>query len=305
MAALGAFALGYRLSVAAFFGLIAGGLVSIALYYWEKQQGRAPDEATERMIAALVEGGKGCVGIAATCATAGIIVSIINLSGLGLKLSGLIVDLGGGSLPVTILLAAFAMWILGDRDPGDRLLHHRRRDPGAGARVARRAAARGAYVHVLLCRAGGRLAADRARPLRGFGDLRRLALPHHDAGMEIHAAGLCRAGDVLPVAAGRGLAVFYGDWWSIILIPLTSTIALAGFAIAAAGWIVIGATPLERLLAAVSGCALMAPHPDWQAGGIVSWRRRSACTWRACGWRPRLHNLSKGVFSSPLDRNRR
>jgi TRAP transporter 4TM/12TM fusion protein len=83
---LSAFLMGYRLSVAALLGLIAGGILSIALYYWEKHQGRAPNEATERMIAALVEGGRGCVGISATCATAGIIVSIINLSGLGLKI---------------------------------------------------------------------------------------------------------------------------------------------------------------------------------------------------------------------------
>ncbi len=42
---------------------------------------------------------------------------IINLTGLGLRLSGQIVELGGGSLAVTILLAAFAMWILGTAIP--------------------------------------------------------------------------------------------------------------------------------------------------------------------------------------------
>src|SRR4029079_11545990 len=57
--ALGASLMGERLSVAAFFGLIAGGLVSVALYFWEKRQGHAPDEATERLVAALIRGRKG------------------------------------------------------------------------------------------------------------------------------------------------------------------------------------------------------------------------------------------------------
>jgi TRAP-type uncharacterized transport system fused permease subunit len=43
---------------------------------------------------------------------------------------------------------------------------------------------------------------------------------------------------------------------------------LAGFAIAAAGWIVEEANPFERLLAAAAGIALMAPLHLWQGVGL-------------------------------------
>lgn len=108
-----AYALGARLSVAAFFGMIAAGIVTVAM----QQMNRDPDGAAGRLVAMLVDGGKSAVGITATCATAGIIVSIVNLSGLGLTLSGLIVEIGGGVLGVTLVLAALAMWLLGTAVP--------------------------------------------------------------------------------------------------------------------------------------------------------------------------------------------
>jgi TRAP-type uncharacterized transport system fused permease subunit len=67
---------------------------------------------------------------------------------------------------------------------------------------------------------------------------------------------------------GEGL-LFLGSWQSILEISLTSTIALAGFATAAAGWIVEEANPLERILAAAAGVALMAPFPLWQGAGLA------------------------------------
>jgi TRAP-type uncharacterized transport system fused permease subunit len=51
--------------------------------------------------------------VAATTATAGIIVGTVTLTGLGLKISGLIVDLAGGYLFLTVLYSALAIWMLG------------------------------------------------------------------------------------------------------------------------------------------------------------------------------------------------
>jgi TRAP-type uncharacterized transport system fused permease subunit len=48
-----------------------------------------------------------------TTATAGIIVGTVTLTGLGLKISGLIVDLAGGYLFLTVLYSALAIWMLG------------------------------------------------------------------------------------------------------------------------------------------------------------------------------------------------
>jgi TRAP-type uncharacterized transport system fused permease subunit len=53
------------------------------------------------------------VPIVATTATAGIIVGVVTLTGLGLKVAGVIVTLAGGSLPLTVVYSALAVWVLG------------------------------------------------------------------------------------------------------------------------------------------------------------------------------------------------
>jgi TRAP transporter 4TM/12TM fusion protein len=62
---------------------------------------------------ALASGANGTLSVVATCATAGIIVGVVTLTGLGLRVSGLVVDMAGGSAPLTILFAAVAVWMLG------------------------------------------------------------------------------------------------------------------------------------------------------------------------------------------------
>jgi TRAP-type uncharacterized transport system fused permease subunit len=51
--------------------------------------------------------------VAAACACAGIILGVINMTGLGLHLSGILVELGGGSIFVTLLLTMITSLILG------------------------------------------------------------------------------------------------------------------------------------------------------------------------------------------------
>ena len=268
VAALAAFLMGERLSVAAFVGLVAGGLVSIALYYWEKRQGRAPDEATERLVAAVVDGGKGCVGIAATCATAGIIVSIINLSGLGLKLSGLIVDLGGGSLPVTILLAALAMWILGTAIPvtASYIIAAVILVPAlVSLGVPLPAAHMFMFYYAVLADVSPptALAPFAAAAICGGSPFSTM----------MQAWKYTLPAFVVPVMfclspQGMGL-LLSGSVEQIILITLTSAAALAGFSIGAAGWILGPANIAERLVAVVGGIALMMADPAWEMAGLA------------------------------------
>jgi TRAP transporter 4TM/12TM fusion protein len=69
---------------------------------------------TPKRLAAALEGGAvGALGVCATTATAGIIVGIVTLTGLGLKMSGLIVALAGGHLLPTVVYSALAVWMLG------------------------------------------------------------------------------------------------------------------------------------------------------------------------------------------------
>jgi TRAP-type uncharacterized transport system fused permease subunit len=66
-----------------------------------------------RLARALSAGGRGVLAVAATTATAGIIVGVVTLTGLGLKVAGLIVMLAGNSLALTAIYAALAVWVLG------------------------------------------------------------------------------------------------------------------------------------------------------------------------------------------------
>ncbi len=65
------------------------------------------------LVAALANGTKQVLTVAVTCAVAGIVVGVITLTGLGLKLSGIIVDLAGRNLLLTLVYSGVALWILG------------------------------------------------------------------------------------------------------------------------------------------------------------------------------------------------
>jgi TRAP-type uncharacterized transport system fused permease subunit len=50
---------------------------------------------------------------ATTCASAGIIVGVVTLTGLGLKFSSIVIDYAGGSLLLTAIYTALVVWIIG------------------------------------------------------------------------------------------------------------------------------------------------------------------------------------------------
>jgi TRAP-type uncharacterized transport system fused permease subunit len=65
------------------------------------------------LLSALDQGARAVVPVGATCAAAGILVGVVNLTGLGLKFSGIVVDLAGGLLWPTVLLTAAVLMVLG------------------------------------------------------------------------------------------------------------------------------------------------------------------------------------------------
>jgi TRAP transporter 4TM/12TM fusion protein len=66
-----------------------------------------------RLGRALVSGARGVLPVVATTATAGIIVGVVTLTGLGLKVAGVIVSLAAGNAVLTAVYAAVAVWVLG------------------------------------------------------------------------------------------------------------------------------------------------------------------------------------------------
>jgi TRAP transporter 4TM/12TM fusion protein len=96
---------GFTPTMAALVGL---GLSVVA--GWVKKDTRMGPRA---IIKALEAGARGALGVAIACATAGIIVGVVTLTGLGLKMANGLVDLAGGHLFLTLVFTMIASLILG------------------------------------------------------------------------------------------------------------------------------------------------------------------------------------------------
>jgi TRAP transporter 4TM/12TM fusion protein len=84
-------------------------ILAVSLSFINRETALTP----RRLAVALAAGGRGVLPVAATTAAAGIIVGVVTLTGLGLKVAGLIVALAGSNLLLTILYSGIAVWMLG------------------------------------------------------------------------------------------------------------------------------------------------------------------------------------------------
>jgi TRAP transporter 4TM/12TM fusion protein len=87
--------------------------LAIAASFIRKETRMKPKDFVE----ALENGAKTAVGLAVIAATAGIIVGVVTLTGLGLKMANGIVSLAGGSLFFTMFLTMISSLILGMGTP--------------------------------------------------------------------------------------------------------------------------------------------------------------------------------------------
>lgn len=85
-------------------------IISLFVVSLFKRDGRIN---AKKVAAALKEGAMGMVSCAIACAGAGVIIGVITLSGLGLRLSSIMIELAGGSLPILMVLTMVASIILG------------------------------------------------------------------------------------------------------------------------------------------------------------------------------------------------
>ena len=96
---------GYSATLSVLYAMV----LAILLSFIRPEQALWP----KRLIEALANGAVQAVGIAATCASAGIIVGVITLTGLGLKFSDIAIQAAGGSVVVTALYTALIVWVVG------------------------------------------------------------------------------------------------------------------------------------------------------------------------------------------------
>jgi TRAP transporter 4TM/12TM fusion protein len=67
----------------------------------------------KRLVRALSDGSTSVLTAAITCATAGIIVGVVTLTGLGQKFADIVISYAGGNLFLTALFTALVVWIIG------------------------------------------------------------------------------------------------------------------------------------------------------------------------------------------------
>lgn len=96
---------GYSATYAVFWSILLAILVS----YLRTDTALLP----RRLIDAFAAGSIQALGVAATCACAGIIVGVITKTGLALKFSSIVIDLAGGSLFWTAIYTSLIVWVVG------------------------------------------------------------------------------------------------------------------------------------------------------------------------------------------------
>ena len=97
--------LGFSTITAIFWSIV----LAIAVPYIRKETSMSP----KQLVAALSSGTRQVLSVAATTAVAGITVGILLQTGLGLKISSLILALGLGNLVLTLIVAGVVLWVLG------------------------------------------------------------------------------------------------------------------------------------------------------------------------------------------------
>ena len=76
-------------------------------------KGQSLKKALKVLLEALSEGGKGLIFIGVLCAAAQIVVALIDLTGIGIKLSNLIMSLSANSLLITLIVTMVVVIVLG------------------------------------------------------------------------------------------------------------------------------------------------------------------------------------------------
>ena len=97
--------MGFSPILAVFWAIV----VAFAVSFLRRESALVP----RRLVAALEGGAMGVIGVAVTCAAAGIIVGVVSLTGLGLKFSSIVVSYAGGSVLMTALYTGLIVWVIG------------------------------------------------------------------------------------------------------------------------------------------------------------------------------------------------
>ena len=212
---------------------------------------------------------KSVLAVAATTATAGIIVGVVTLTGLGLKIAGLIVAFAGGQLFLTVLYSAVAVLVLGLAVPvtASYIIAAVMVAPAMMAvGVPDVAAHMFIFYYAVLSEVspptalspfaaaaitGGRPAAD------------------DDADVEVHAAGVRLSVCVHAQPAGPGAADAGAGLPMSLISAGTAALGVTALSAGLGGWMRARANAVERTLAVIGGLLLFYAGPRTDLAGVV------------------------------------
>jgi TRAP transporter 4TM/12TM fusion protein len=239
-------------------------LVAIGLSFLARETALRP----RRLLAALEAGGRAAVLIAPTTATAGIVVGVVGLTGLGLKLAGLVVALSGGGTLGTVLLSALAVLLLGLAMPvtasyimGAVMIVPALAQVGVPAPAAHMFV----FYYAVLSEVSpptalapfAAAAITGGRPLRTTMLTWKYALP---AFLVPIAFTVAPAGSALLLRA---------PWADVLPVGASAALGVAALAVALGGWLRGPVRPLERALAAAAGLLLFHPMAAADVAGAA------------------------------------
>ena len=248
---------GYSVMYASFWAIVCTFVVS----YLKRTTRLTP----KKLFASFIDGAGAVLPVAAACATAGIIIGVITLTGLGLKFSSLIVAVSGDNLVVALILTLVASLLLGMGLP---------------------TAAAYILVSTLVAPALVDLGVDLlAAHLFVFYGAMLSSITPPVAMAAYAAAGLADANpfEIAMTAVRFGIAAFIvpfffvinpaligiGEIGAIVTAAITATIGAGAIAIAIQGWLLQRASIFERIIFFAGGLLLMMPEIGIAALGSI------------------------------------
>ena len=239
---------GYSVMYASFWAIVTTLLAS----YVKRTTWLTP----KKLLASFVDGANAVLPVTAACATAGIIIGVITLTGLGLKFSSLIVAVAGDNLVIALILTLVASLLLGMGLP---------------------TAAAYILVSTLVAPALVDLGVDLlAAHLFVFYGAMLSSITPPVALAAYAAAGLAEANpfEIAVKAVQFGIAAFIvpfffvinpaligvGDIVTITIGAIAATIGAGAIAIAIQGWLLKRTSIIERIIVFSGGLLLMLPE---------------------------------------------
>ncbi|MGH3387245.1 MAG: TRAP transporter permease, partial [Actinomadura sp.] len=246
-----------------FQAVVIATIVAFALSFLDPAHRMTPPRLWE----ALVKGSMGVLPVTATCAVAGIIVGVVTLTGLGLKMSDIVVSAAGGSLALTAVFAALAIWVLGLAVPvtASFIIAAVVVAPAlTGLGVAGPEAYMFVFYYAVLSEVSPptALAAVAAAAITG-GDAFRTMLMTWRYTLPAFLVPFAF------VLTGNGGALLWqAPWPDVLLATAVSIVAVAALAVTTGGWLIGPARTPERLLCAVAAVLLLYLEPLTALAGL-------------------------------------